>query len=157
MTRTLHQDRPVSRRSGSGISTLRQCGCAIALAVGLTAPVALAGSGTFEITWYTIDGGGGVSGGGGFVLSGTIGQPDAGSASGGNFALAGGFWGGAADPAPPCPADLSGDGIVNSTDLLELLNAWGTCPPPCPADLNNDEVVNSTDLLMLLNSWGPCP
>ena len=45
------------------------------------------------ITWYTFDGGG-VSGvvAGSYKLGGTIGQPDAGTLSGGNFTLSGGFW-----------------------------------------------------------------
>lgn len=39
--------------------------------------------GSYEIVWSTIDGGGGTSSGGPYVLTGTIGQPDAGySASG---------------------------------------------------------------------------
>lgn len=29
---------------------------------------------------------------------------------------------------PPCPADASGDGVVNMTDLLRVLDAWGWCP-----------------------------
>jgi len=45
------------------------------------------------VPWSTIDGGGGASSGGGFTISGTIGQPDAGAMSGGGFTLAGGFWG----------------------------------------------------------------
>jgi hypothetical protein len=48
----------------------------------------------YQIDWYTIDGGGGTSSGGPFTLSGTIGQPDAGTLSGGNYVLEGGFWGG---------------------------------------------------------------
>jgi hypothetical protein len=47
----------------------------------------------FAIDWFTIDGGGGVSSGGAFTLSGTIGQWDAGPImTGGDFALTGGFW-----------------------------------------------------------------
>jgi hypothetical protein len=49
----------------------------------------------FSIDWYTMDGGGGTSTGGAFSLSGTIGQPDAGRLSGGDFSLEGGFWAGA--------------------------------------------------------------
>src|SRR5688572_32852239 len=49
----------------------------------------------FSIDWYTIDGGGGTSSGGAYTLSGTIGQPDAGTLAGGSYLLAGGFWGGA--------------------------------------------------------------
>jgi hypothetical protein len=48
---------------------------------------------TFSIDWFTIDGGGGTSTGGVYSVSGTIGQPDAGHLSGGNFTLDGGFWG----------------------------------------------------------------
>jgi hypothetical protein len=28
---------------------------------------------------------------------------------------------------PPCPADATGDGVVNTTDLLQVLDAWGWC------------------------------
>src|SRR5438128_2140373 len=47
----------------------------------------------YSIDWFTIDGGGGTSTGGVYSISGTIGQPDAGHMSGGNFTLEGGFWG----------------------------------------------------------------
>jgi len=50
----------------------------------------------FEISWYTIDGGGAMSSmGGTFDLAGTIGQPDAQAPpvmTGGTFELTGGFW-----------------------------------------------------------------
>ncbi len=50
----------------------------------------------YDLSWYTIDGGGATfSAGGGYSLGGTIGQPDAGSMSGGSYQLNGGFWGGA--------------------------------------------------------------
>jgi hypothetical protein len=49
-----------------------------------------------ELPWWTVDGGGGRSSNGGYNLSGTIGQPDAGPRlSGGDFTLQGGFWSGA--------------------------------------------------------------
>jgi hypothetical protein len=47
-----------------------------------------------SIPWWTVDGGGGTSSGTGYSLSGTIGQTDAGAMAGGNYSLAGGFWGG---------------------------------------------------------------
>ena len=47
---------------------------------------------TYSIDWHTIDGGGGTSTGGVYSVSGTIGQPDAGAMSGGNFSVTGGFW-----------------------------------------------------------------
>ncbi len=42
----------------------------------------------------TIDAGGGISAGAGFAVRGTIGQPDSGVASGGQFRVKGGFWNG---------------------------------------------------------------
>src|SRR5436189_3631540 len=48
---------------------------------------------SYSIDWFTIDGGGGTSTGGVYSVSGTIGQPDAGRMSGGNYTLDGGFWG----------------------------------------------------------------
>ena len=48
---------------------------------------------SYNIDWSTIDGGGGTSTNGQYSLTGTIGQPDAGAMSGGNFTLQGGFWG----------------------------------------------------------------
>ena len=47
----------------------------------------------YSIDWSTIDGGGGTSTGGVYSVTGTIGQPDAGAMSGGNYTLQGGFWG----------------------------------------------------------------
>ncbi len=53
-------------------------------------------------------------------------------------------------------ADLNGDCVVNVSDLLVLLAAWGECPEgeSCPADLNGDGTVNVSDLLILLSGWG---
>ena len=51
--------------------------------------------GGYDLSWYSIDGGGAMlSTGGSYSLSGTIGQPDAGALSGGGYTLNGGFWGG---------------------------------------------------------------
>jgi hypothetical protein len=59
---------------------------------------------TYSIDWFTVDSGGGTSGGGVYALSGTIGQPDAGPAmSGGNFSLTGGFWSLLAVQTPGAP------------------------------------------------------
>ena len=54
---------------------------------------------------------------------------------------------------PDCPADLSGDGMVDVIDLLELLSQWGTSGS---ADLTGDGVVDVLDMLELLAAWGPC-
>ena len=51
-----------------------------------------AASAQYSIDWFTIDGGGGTSTGGVYSVSGTIGQPDAGTMIGGTYTLVGGFW-----------------------------------------------------------------
>jgi hypothetical protein len=62
---------------------------------------ALAAPLPYIIDWFTVDGGGGTSSGGTFALSGTIGQPEAGTlSSGGDFELVGGFWTGGGQPPP---------------------------------------------------------
>ena len=70
---------------------------------------------SYNIDWFTVDGGGGVSSGGTFSLSGTIGQPDAGRLTGGSFALEGGFWGGvqliATPGAPRLQIEHVGGGV----------------------------------------------
>lgn len=50
--------------------------------------------GKFDLSWSTVDGGGGISAGGQFSISGTVGQPDAGALVGGQFKIGGGFWSG---------------------------------------------------------------
>lgn len=48
----------------------------------------------YSINWHKIAGGGGTSIGGGYQVSGTIGQPDASrTMTGGIYGLTGGFWG----------------------------------------------------------------
>ena len=47
--------------------------------------------GDYELSWGTIDGGGGQASGGPYILTGTIGQPDAGWSAGGQYELLGGF------------------------------------------------------------------
>jgi hypothetical protein len=54
-----------------------------------------------------------------------------------------------------CPADISGDGTVNVSDLLSMIKVWGPCSG-CSADLNSDGNVDVTDLLEVVGAWGPC-
>jgi len=128
---------------------------------------ALAGNqdGAYDLSWFTIDGGGGTSTAGAFQLDGTIGQPDAGAPlTGGPYSLTGGFWAGSGPVIDSCPSDIAplpnGDGMVNTADLLSVINAWGECAG-CPADIaplpNGDNIVNTADLLAVINGWGACP
>lgn len=59
-----------------------------------------------------------------------------------------------------CPADINGNNVVNVTDMLAVINAWGACAAQCPADiapLCGDDQVNVADLLATINAWGSCP
>lgn len=54
-----------------------------------------------------------------------------------------------------CPADASGDGSVDFTDLLSILASWGPCVG-CPADVDGNDVIDFSDVLAVLAAWGPC-
>jgi hypothetical protein len=99
---------------------------------------------SYSIDWFTIDGGGGTSTGGVYSVSGTIGQADAGTMSGGNFTLDGGFWGIIAavqTPGAPLltitpsnsfaivswPDTATGFRLENNGNL-SLTNGWATAP-----------------------------
>jgi hypothetical protein len=56
------------------------------------------------------------------------------------------------EPGVACPADLNGDGLVDSADLGALLSGWGTASP----DLDGNGTVDSADLGTLLSAWGQC-
>ncbi len=56
-----------------------------------------------QIDWLSVDGGGGTSAGGVYVVTGTIGQPDAGTMSGGPYAIEGGLWPGLIAVSPNAP------------------------------------------------------
>ena len=59
----------------------------------LSAGLCLTALAQLAVPWHTIAGGGGVSTGGVYSVSGTIGQPDAGEPlTGGPFSVTGGFW-----------------------------------------------------------------
>jgi hypothetical protein len=69
---------------------------------------------------------------------------------------------GAFELVPTCPADLTGDGIVDGADLGQLLLVFGqTCAnmscTACAADLTGDGLVDGADLGQLLLEFGqPC-
>ena len=101
--------------------------------------------GDYDLTWSTIDGGGGTSSDGNFTLNGTIGQPDAGVMAGGDYRLEGGFWSGRSF----C--------FVNLSDLKHFLAEWllkeSEVGYPLDADFNNDGEVNLKDYNILISYW----
>jgi len=67
----------------------------ISLTLLTVVPILAQTGGGYDLTWNSIDSGGGTSSGGNYLLSGTIGQSDAGLATGGFYSLRSGFWAGA--------------------------------------------------------------
>ena len=55
--------------------------------------------------------------------------------------------------SPDCP-DINGDGYVNVSDLLAIIDQWGLADSP--ADVNADGIVDVSDLLMVVGNWGEC-
>ncbi len=98
-------------------------------------------NGQYEISWYTIDGGGGRSSGGDFTLTGTIGQPDAAYSRGGNYELLGGFWPG----GPLC--------FVDFEHFARFAAYWLQTSPGLPADLDHLNGVNGIDLRLFVEQW----
>lgn len=120
-------------------------------AVSLSAAVAHA---QFEISWQTIDGGGGLSSGGGtFELAGTIGQPDAQVPplmSGGAFELTGGFW--PVTNVCYCLADMNGDGKKDGLDVQQFVSCITGGQNCACADVDQANGVTPADVSVFVNS-----
>ncbi len=117
--------------------------------------MALPVSADYEISWSTIDGGG-TSTGGDYALVGTIGQPDAGEMSGGDYKLAGGFWPGGPQALLLC--------FVNFEHFAQFALYW--LDTPCNednnfcegADLDYYGDVDLEDVKVLAYYWlNECP
>ncbi len=137
------------RRTPFGLNRL-----VTAIGILLTGAIAHA---QHDLSWYTVDGGGAMSTAGGvFELSGTIGQPDAGSFTqpmvGGPFELVGGFW--ALPSTLPCPGDIDNDHDVDISDLSIVLSQFGSIGSGLSGDLDGDGDVDISDLSLLLSNFG---
>ena len=53
-----------------------------------------------------------------------------------------------------CPADINGDLLVNVSDILLVIESWGSVGGV--ADINSDGIVDVGDLLEVVASWGEC-
>jgi len=85
------------RTTGPGVSQVWARAAACLLMLLAAVPTLAQSGGGYDLTWSTVDGGGGTfSTGEGYSLGGTAGQPDAGVLAGGGYTLAGGFWRGGA-------------------------------------------------------------
>jgi hypothetical protein len=109
-----------------------------ALLLMLTA-TAVAPAQNYTLDWSTIDGGGGSSTGGVFTVSGTIGQPDAGKTSGGNYSIEGGFWGVIAAVQMPGAPNLT----ITRTATNSVIIVWPS--PSAGWTLQHNGNMNSTN------------
>ena len=122
----------------------------MALTLALAGSEPMLGGTDYDLSRNSIDGGGVMrSIGGDFELSSTIGQPDAGVMSGGEFELVGGFW----FELPP--TDCNDDGLVSLLDH-ETFTACllgpdgGIDASPCPCfDVDGDGHVTLNDYAQL--------
>ena len=103
----------------------------------LAAPV----FGDYKISWHTIDGGGGVSSGGAYIIRGTAGQPEAAVISGGQYELLGGFWPG----EPMCFVDFG--------HFARFADYWLESGSGLPADLYEDDIVDWLDVDEFVYEW----
>jgi hypothetical protein len=98
-------------------------------------------SGQYDLSWSTIDGGGGRSSGGQYELLSTIGQPDAAYSAGGDYELLGGFLPG----GPLC--------FVNFEHFARFAQYWLEPGAGLPADLDQLNGVNGVDLRLFVEEW----
>jgi len=117
--------------------------------------------GPYDLSWYTIDGGGAMYlSAGVFSLGGTVGQPDAGVMSGGAFELSGGFWfsGISATCYPNCDHSTTPP-VLNVLDFACFLNAFASGDPYANCDHSTTPpLLNVLDFACFLNAFAAgCP
>lgn len=138
----------------------------------------------YEIDWYTIDDGGVTwSTGGAYEQGGTIGQPDAGTSSGGTYQLTGGFWSASTccgtdadsldDEACTCDSCVNGfcvhdsttygnascdaGGVIDLDDILCVITGFGNfedCPNGDIVPCEPDGIIDLDDILAVIGAFG---
>ncbi len=97
--------------------------------------------GQYDLSRSTIDGGGGTSSSGQYLISGTIGQYDAAYSAGGDYELLGGFWPGGS----LC--------VVDFHHFARFADYWLETGSDLPADLYEDNIVDLLDLKLFVDEW----
>ncbi len=115
----------------------------------LLSPMISVSDAEYELTWYTVDGGGGRSSGGPYTLMGTIGQPDAAYSAGGNYELLGGFWPG----EPLCFVDFEHYARFAEHWLDEPCNEGNNFCGGADLYMDENSIVNRLDLKVFAEEW----
>jgi len=95
----------------------------------------------YELSWYTIDGGGGKSSAGQYTVMGTIAQHDVAYSAGGDYELLGGFWPG----EPLCTVDFY--------HFAGFADYWLKTGTGLPADLYEDNIIDWFDVEVFVDYW----
>lgn len=148
-----------SQSTASALNALPSSRSAGACLLAILLPAAGATAQTnYAILWWSVDGGGGDSGGGQYAVRGTLGQPEAGTISGGSFTLTGGFWSlisAVQTPGAPYlsvtrsnavvvvawPQSAEGWSLTYRTVLAGGTNNWTPIPPPYQTNATHYYVV----------------
>ena len=99
----------------------------------------------YSIDWFTVDGGGGTTSVGVFEISGTIGQPDAGSLIAGGYVIEGGLWGDLETVPEPGPPGLAIAGVFHGIVMI----SWPAPSTGYVLQVNTD--LTTTNWLMVTN------
>jgi hypothetical protein len=138
--------------------------CALAALLGLTAASTAQSAGPLDLSWCTIDGGGGIASNGGFALAGTIGQPDAGIMDdGAGLVMLSGFWALDLGAPQPCYSDCDTSTGIRTLDIFDFLcfqNRFASADPyACDCDTSTGAATcDIFDFLCFQNAYaGGCP
>ncbi len=143
-----------------------KAGIWITSVVAVLMATATIGLAQYDIAWWTIDGGGGTSSGGAFSIGGTIGRPEAGTLTGGNFTLSGGWGGiiGVSSPGAPALRIQQSNNRVVTISWPKPAMGWrleqtvSFQPPVSWTEVSSALLqTNATDIYVVISPpAGPC-
>jgi hypothetical protein len=145
-------------------------GCLVSVAWGLTLTSAGANGPDYEVDWYSIGAGAGLSAGGSYAMDATMGQPAADELAGGTYAVRSGLWPGISPAWGDCNADRAIDAGDVSALILEVFDGDGSSPGAAGGgsfvgdvdgcNPNRDTLIDAGDLsctiLLIFNGPGSC-